>query len=200
MRIFLLIVIFPITVLGQSMSSNKIKMETYWGSSNQELQDILNFQDINYLKSNFTSPELKGKNYQIISKEVWGGRIIKVDTLINTMTNQRAPSIKSDTLSLRITASKTKDDELKVYFKMPGISSVPIYNALNREDYLFTNIGSDQEIAIGKSFYPFVYMLPYEDENDLMNYCTVNDSGIDVESWGTDFGLKHYIIFEMLFE
>ena len=200
MRIFLLIVIFPITVLGQSMSSNKIKMETYWGSSNQELQDILNFQDINYLKSNFTSPELKGKNYQIISKEVWGGRIIKVDTLINTMTNQRAPSIKSDTLSLRITASKTKDDELKVYFKMPGISIVPHFEALNREDYLFTNIGSDQEIAIGKSFYPFVYMLPYEDENDLMNYCTVNDSGIDVESWGTDFGLKHYIIFEMLFE
>jgi len=50
-----------------------------------------------------------------------------------------------------------------------------------------------------KKFYLLVYMLPYE-VGTSGQYCTVTNSGEDIENWGKEFGIKHYLVFEMIFE
>lgn len=36
-------------------------------------------------------------------------------------------------------------------------------------------------------------------KGDYKYWCAVEDSGKNVENWGTEFGIKHYVIFEMKF-
>jgi len=55
------------------------------------------------------------------------------------------------------------------------------------------------EIEPGKEFYALAYILPYEKDGWKM-YCAVDSSGKDVESWGKEFAIEHYLVFEMKFE
>ena len=41
-------------------------------------------------------------------------------------------------------------------------------------------------------------LLPYE-KDGYKQYCAVESSDIEIESWGKEFGIKHYILFEMNF-
>lgn len=53
-----------------------------------------------------------------------------------------------------------------------------------------------QPIETGKPFYAFAYILPYE-KDGYKYYCAVESSGKDIEQWGAEFGIKHYILFEI---
>ena len=59
-------------------------------------------------------------------------------------------------------------------------------------------------IEIGKKSYLLVYMLPYETEIEnvgiMQQYCAVENSGKEIETWGKEFGIKHYLIFEIKFD
>lgn len=58
--------------------------------------------------------------------------------------------------------------------------------------------GIKETIEYGKNFYAFTFILPYE-KDGMKFWCAVDDSVKDVENWGMEFGIKHYIIFEMKF-
>lgn len=58
---------------------------------------------------------------------------------------------------------------------------------------------SDEKIEYGKKFYLLAYILPYENEGTKY-WCAVENSGKDIENWGKEFGIKHYLVFEMIFE
>ena len=49
-----------------------------------------------------------------------------------------------------------------------------------------------------KTSLPLPNILPYE-KDGFKYFCAVDNSGIDVENWGKEFGIEHYIIFEMKF-
>ncbi|RZJ68151.1 MAG: hypothetical protein EOO45_15010 [Flavobacterium sp.] len=69
---------------------------------------------------------------------------------------------------------------------------------MNSDDYSLRILERESNIEPGKPFYAFSYILPYE-KDGFKYYCAVEGSGKDVEKWGTEFDIEHYILFEMTF-
>jgi hypothetical protein len=199
-KIILLLTLIPILTFAQTnKKENVIKMTTEYGSENQEFQDILTFQRIDYYKTKFSGADLKGKNYSLIVKEVWKGKIKKIDTIINSAKEKYISPIKSETFNIRVTSKKVSEKKLKVNFRFPGFGSELTYKATKSDEYSLRDVGTKIKIKYGNSFYAFAYILPYE-KGDYKYWCAVEDSGKNIENWGKEFGIKHYLIFEMKFE
>lgn len=193
----IILMLFPLGVLSQ-VKAGKIEMTAIFGSKNQELQDLLTFENIDYYKVNFKGNDLKGKHFNITVKTLWDGRITNVDTIINTVA-KGMPPIQTDTLSFKVTAKKNAPNSLKVLFRFPMFGNERLYEASDSYDYSLRDIGTKMDIEVGKAFPAFAYILPYEKDGWKM-WCAVDNSGKDVENWGKEFGIKHYLIFEMKFE
>lgn len=65
-------------------------------------------------------------------------------------------------------------------------------------DYSLRSLHRGLVIEPGTRFYALAYILPYEADGSKI-YCAVDTSGKDVESWGKEFGIPHFLIFEMSF-
>ncbi len=194
-KLTFILVMLPLFTFGQS----GIKMITEYGSKNQELHDVLTFEGIDNYNVQFIGEELSGKHFSIIVKNLWDGRITKIDTIVNTANMKGMPPIQSDTLKFKVTAKKFTKDNLKVFFKFDRFGNERMYDAIDSFDYSLRDTGRQMEIKIGEPFPAFAYILPYEKDGWKM-WCAVSTSGKDVESWGNEFGIKHYLIFEMIFE
>ena len=193
--LFLILITLPLIVFSQSEIGSKIKWKTTI-TSNKELHDILFFEGIDNYYHQLVGEDLKGKHIYIIAKELWEGKITKIDTVFNTFKNN-FPPIQSDTLRFKTVSKKFTQDKLKIFFRFDKFGGERFYDATNSLEYDLTPIASHLNIEIGKPFPALAYILPYE-VNGLKKYCAVGNSGKDVETWGKEFGIKHYIIFEML--
>jgi hypothetical protein len=192
---FLLLLVFQFA-LGQ-MEPADIKMISEYGSNNSETTSILQFQNIDYFRVKFVGKNLKEKYFAMYCKEIWDGKVKKVDTLIDSKTNGRIGQIREDTLTLAVFGTRA-DDKLKLFFKFPMVGLSRKYDALISDDYSLRDIGTDMVISNNTAFPAFAYILPYEEDGWKM-YCAVAQSGAKVEDWGKRFKIKHYLIFEMKF-
>ena len=107
----------------------------------------------------------------------------------------------TDTLfNLKIFAKHTNDNKLKMTFKLPRLSTTKKFNATKSDDYSLRIIPKNNKTKIiyGEKFYLLAYILPYEKDGNKY-YCAVESSGVDIENWGEKIGIKHYLVFEMIF-
>ncbi|RZJ59008.1 MAG: hypothetical protein EOO45_26120 [Flavobacterium sp.] len=182
-----------------SQNKNGIKMAgdpQPWG--NQDMLRLANWQHLEYHKVKFTGKELKGKNWMIVYKEIWYGKVNKVDTLFNTKNNSFAGPLKEDTLSFAVMGGRSGAKSLKTEFFFDRFAVNHDYIAVNSDDYSLRILDRQSNIETGKPFYAFAYILPYE-KDGFKYYCAVEGSGKDVEKWGNEFDIEHYILFEMTF-
>ncbi|TCK66774.1 hypothetical protein DFQ05_2048 [Winogradskyella wandonensis] len=180
-----------------------LKMTTDYSSDNYELSDILDFEGIDYMKINFEGEELKGKAYKITVKEIWNGKV-KSESVVVDSKNLGVPqfaTLKKGELKMRILA-KHVDNKLQMKFKFPRFSTNKEFKATKSKDYSLRNIAdeSNLDIQYNKPFYLLAYILPYEREDGSKSWCEVGTAGKDLENWGSKFGIKHYLLFEMTFE
>lgn len=189
------------TFCGNAQTNNEsgIKMIATYSSEDADLRKVLRFSDIDYWKVRFVGRELAGKDYKIITQEIWDGNVQKVDTIVNTKRSSSDFKIKGDTLALNIVAQKTHDDKLKIYIDHTRFGTRRKFNATPSEYYSFRVLKPKDPIELNKKFYAFAYILPYEKDGKKM-WCAVDQSGNDVGKWGEIFKIKHYLTFEMVFE
>lgn len=188
-----------LAVAAQENALPAIQMKSDIYSENKILTDIMRFEDIDYYTTKFTGAALKNKEYYIVAKEIWNGKIKKTDTVFNSSTNSYIGKIEKDSLNLRVIAGKSSDKTLKIKFMFDRFEVQKEYKSTRSEDYSLRDFGSHFPIVPGKPFYAFAYILPYEDPQGNKFWCAVESSGKDIESWGKEFGIKHYILFEMRF-
>lgn len=197
-QLILILVLFPFISFGQLKEKSGIKMITNYGSDNEEVNDILSFEGIDYYNVQFIGEKLKGRYFSLVLKELWDGKVTNIDTIVSSDKMTGIPPNQSDTLKFKVTAKKFTQDKLKVFFRFEKFGNERMYDATHSFDYSLRAIGNKVEIEIGKPFPAFAYILPYEKDGWQM-WCAVDNSGKDVESWGKEFGIKHYVIFEMIF-
>ena len=190
----LLILLF----LTNIMYGQGVKMTAEYSSENQDTSDLLKFEKIDFYKVKFTGKNISDKNYVLIAKEMWDGKLKSTDTIIDTSKYPKMSESKSDTLKLKVIAKRTDEPKLKLWFRFPKFGIDKKYDAIMSDDYSLRVTGVSESIEYEKNFYAFTYMLPYE-KGDYKYWCAVEDSGKDVEKWGKEFGIKHYVIFEMKF-
>lgn len=196
----LLLIIAVFTVCFNKVSAQeeaRIKMTSPESKSDKALLDLMSWQKIDYQQVEFTGKDLKGKDFYLVSKEIWYGEIKKIDTLINT-TSHMLFSKAEDTLKVTVMNGKESETKLRTQFDFGRFSMDNTYESLPVNDYSMRTYGRLVTIEPNKPFYAFAYILPYEKDNGKY-YCAVEGSGKDIESWGKLFNIKHYILFEMCF-
>lgn len=186
------------TLLTSLIAQDEIEMSVRYSSDNPDLTDILYFEKIDYFKVKMTG-SLKGSNYRLISKEIWDGEITRIDTLVDTFKNSNLGTIKSDEFQFRIIGKKDANDKLKVNFIFDRFRFSRMYNATISDEYSLRALGPKFQLEKAKQFFAFAYIMPYE-KDGWKYFCAVDSSGDDVLSWGEEFNLKHYLVFEMLFD
>jgi hypothetical protein len=180
-----------------SAQDTAIKMSSKGSFDNKELRDLLYFHNLDYYKISIAGSDLKGTNYYIVAKEIWNGKIKKADTIFKS-TQLEMFKIATDTLSFRIISGKTDDKNLRVRFDFGRFSLTENYKCTRSDQYSLRDFGSNHKIEIGKPFYAFAYILPTEHKDGSKSWCEVEADG-NIEDWGTKFGIKHYLLFEMEF-
>ena len=88
-------------------------------------------------------------------------------------------------------------------FHFPTHSTRRSFEAISSNAYSLRYAVGSKTVEIGKKFYLLVYMLPYETKIEggiMQQYCAVSDSGKEIGTWGKEFGIKHYLVFEMMFD
>lgn len=182
--------------LAQRQVQNAIKM-TSTMIENPDMADLLLFQDIEFHKIQFRGATLIGKHYAIVAKEIWNGEVKRADTIINTR-RKGMKVLDADSLNFKVVGTKTAENKLKVMFFFSEFGIQRQFDATPSADYSLRSLHRGLAIEPGTQFYALAYILPYEADGYKM-YCAVDTSGKDVESWGREFGIPHYLIFEMSF-
>lgn len=206
MRKIFLIIFLTLTSLlsfSQSKKGTEITMVSEFGSDNSEIRDILQFEGIEYMKLSFKGKELANKGFHLTVKEIWDGKIKSDSTITNSRTIpvEQFQKINDTVFNFRIISKLTPENQLKMTFKFPRFSTTRSFDAVKSKDYRLRNVAevSANEIKYGEKFYLLAYILPYE-KDGYKYWCAVESSGKDIESWGKEFGIKHYLVFEMIFE
>lgn len=188
---------------GQAVNS-ELKMVSEYGAANPEIRDLLQFEGIEYLKLKFIGKELKKKSYQLTVKEIWGGKTVRESVVFDSKSTgiEQLQKVNDTVLHLKVISKLTQKNKLRMTFRFPRLSITKEYDAIETHDYSLRNIAEESKMAIGydKKFYLLAYILPYEHKDGSVSWCEVGTSGKDIENWGSKFGIKHYLLFEMKFE
>jgi len=197
------LLLFSIVSFSGTENTGEIKLLRYHSEINPELRDILRFMNVDYLIVDFTGNELEGKSYRIMVSEIWEGEITNTATIFNSaeMPEPHLREITSDAFQFRVVSELTGKNTLRMHFNFPGLTVHQEYNAIQSDDYSLRHAHTQPETPIhpGEKFYLLTYILPYE-EDGVKRYCTIETSGSDIHSWGEEFGIEHYLVFEMVFD
>lgn len=183
---------FSVSAYGQS-----IKMSTDY-PEDKSLSQLLQFQNIEMYNVKFEGEALKGKNYYIVAKEIWNGKIKSIDTLINSAKVSHVGAIQGNSLALSVISGKSSEKKLKLDIRFERIGLTREFKSTKSTDYSLRPFGEQLQIEAGKPFYALASILPYE-KDGYKYWCAVESSGKDIEKWGSEFGIEHYILFEMKF-
>lgn len=196
--IFTLLAIANITFCNaQQKLKGPIAMTSKIYSDNNEIMDLMRFDNVNYFKTLFKGDSLVKKKFTITAKEFWKGKLTKIDTLLNKSIFEYVGVNKADSLPLRVISSNA-GKEIRIKFIFDHFETEHTFKGLKTNDYSLRDFGTELPITPNKPFYAFAYILPYEKDGSKY-WCAVESSGKDIETWGTEFGIKHYILFEMNF-
>jgi len=196
--LLVLLIIFISSTSAFCQENERLKFESKSYSENTEITDILKFEGIQYVNLKFSSDQLFDKSYCITVKEIWNGKLKDENTIVNSndFPVENLKTIKDSILNFRVIAKRTDDNKLKMTFNFPVMSTTQIFDAINSDSYSLRVIAHQNEYNFGEKFYLMTYMLPYEKDN-FQYYCAVEQSGKDILTWGKEYGIKHYLIFEM---
>lgn len=177
----------------------KMKMTSDGSFDNKEFRDLIQFSEMDYFKVLISAENLKGKNYYILSKEIWKGKLKKTDTVFNSRQHEIF-KVAADTLRFTVLSGKTDAKNIRVRFDFGRFSVVKNYRSTKSNEYSLRNFGTQLEPSVGNPFYAFACILPNEHEDGSKSWCEVDAAGSDIENWGKKFGIEHYLLFEMRFD
>lgn len=199
--------IYALTLISSLAFAQNVKMTSNYGSENQEIQDLINFENIFFDKLNFQSENLKGKSYKISLDEFQGGKLVKTSVIFDG-SEADIFKIDKDKLSLKF-AFKLSDGKLKTFvigktISGQGFYSKKFYSKLHNEedDYALKNfLGSKEEISldINKKNAIFAIITPTIHEDGSGSYCEVAQSNIAPEKLGEKFKIPHYFLVSIKF-
>lgn len=191
-------------VCAQYNPTADIRFQASYSSENIEVRDILQFEGVEYLKLKFTGESLKNKKYTLTVREIWDGKLRSESIVLNTADapTKQLSLVNDSVLNIKVISRLTAKNKLRMTFKFPSFATTREYDAVESDDYSLRVIPKDDGTALidpDKKFYLLAYILPYE-KDGFKYWCAVEDSGMDIENWGKDFGIKHYLVFQMQFQ
>lgn len=184
-----------------SFTQNNIKITRHYGSKNDEIQNLIDFEKIYFEQLNFEGKDLKGKQYVINLQEFTDGKLVNTSLLFDGRETDYF-KIKSNKESLHF-LFKTADGKLKTYIRGSRFGSKKSYFDLksDSDDYTLKDFfGNKTELNIDLTHEtPILAIItPTKHADGTSSYCEVVQSGVRPENLGTHFKIPHYFLVTIL--
>lgn len=199
--------IYSLSLISSFAFAQNIKVTSNYGSQNQDIQDLITFENIFFDKLTFQSENLKGKSYEIDLEEFRNGKSVKTSILFDGA-EADIFKIGNDKLSLKF-AFKLSDGKLKTFVIGNTVSGQGFYSKKHysklfndEDDYALKNFfGSTEEISldINKKNAIFAIITPTIHKDGSGSYCEVAQSDIAPEKLGEKFNIPHYFLVTIKF-
>lgn len=183
--------------------SQIIKVTQNYGSTNPEIQDLMDFQNIYTEKLNFESKNLKGKSYIINLEEYSDGKIVQTAILFDgTETDYFKMDSTKESLMFFFELSNRK---LKTYIRGKKFGSKKSYFKLDddADKYALKDFfGNKKELNLDsqKTNVAFAIITPTIHKDGSGSYCEVVQSDVKPEDLGSHFKIPHYFLVTISFK
>lgn len=203
MKNITLLLVAVLLLITSNFAQSDIKMQSVYGSENQDTLSVLYFEDIGMSKLNFTGKDLTGKDYQITIKQYVNGKLIKQEVAFDSKESEYF-RIKGEKFGFRVMTKVTSENNAKFMFLFNGFSTVKEYKiGENQKGFAqkdFFGTAKEMSIPLNKSTYILTYMMPYIKKDGSGAYCEVAQSGINPEEFGTKYAIPTYFLIDIKFQ
>lgn len=184
-------------------SQNQITMKASYGSGNQEIDDLMFFEQIGLEKLSFESEVIKGKTFEIVLKEYKKGKLKSTKKLFDGGSYDFF-KIDSSYTSMKFYFKYSKSS-MDVFIKAPQFGSdkksFKLYNT--KDEYIlkdFLGSKSETKVPLNQEFPILAIITPSKQEDGYSSYCEVAQSNIDPSLFGQKFNIPHYFVIYMKFK
>jgi hypothetical protein len=192
----------PVWAFTQPADSTTVK--TVFGSTNTELQELMSVLGVEKHHLELQDAHLRGKHVQLTYQEYRNG--VAQPPVNLTSRRELFQLDSSGKLALEVYARAADATTLETFFRFPRVGQRNFFKVEAgqaghysfRTDILAYQRG-EAKIPVGKKFTFLVYTLPYE-KDGYYQYCTLAQSQIPIEDWYTQFGIKHFVAYQLLIE
>lgn len=203
MKKLLLLLSLLLSLSSTAQAQSNIRFTSTEGVENEDLMNVLRFQDIHFAKVKLNGNHLWGKNFKIFIRDFQNGKLHASHEVFDSREDDFF-KIKEEEFSFSVLAQRTQKQTVKidVRFLGFGISREFPVSAGQKDFALKSFQGAQQSLAapIGKTFPLFSFLMPYRDKKGASYYCDVVQSGVAPDELGKKFGLARYFLIEMQFD
>lgn len=202
--ILLLFIFVAIGVNGQTKDSLRITIK--YGADDPDLRFYMMSNNHDLFKIGLHNDCKESIKISIICKEIKEGVLIQKDTLTSWKYFPKLVLKSLDSLNLSVLTSHITKDSLRFNFEFDKGGSISYHaSKLNSDLYSLRDaINSDNsQVKLPKGSSTFlVYSLPYVDPKNpnILYYCELTARGVSPENWYKEYGIKHYIIFDLMLD
>ena len=201
--VLLFCLLFCLSGFGQQKDSTTITVT--WDMQSGELRDVLRLQEIDYFSVAFTDTSLRGKHFQLVSKEYRNGKLTATRDHSAETGYPAAFEFAKDSAAFRfkVLAYQPQKKLTHFMFLFDRVGLNPKFKSQATDLYSLRDatgsLGNEVQVPLHKPFPLFVYSLPYVNpqEPEMYQYCALTQDGVPPSEWGKKYGVKHYIVFEM---
>lgn len=197
-QFILLGLLFSLANTAQAQSN--IRFTSTEGVENEDLMNVLRFQDIHFAKVKLNGNHLWGKNFKIFIRDFQNGKLHASHEVFDSREDEFF-KVKEEELSFSVLAQRTQNQSVKIDIRFLGFGISKEFSVgAGQKDFALKSFqGAQQSLAapIGKAFPLFSFLMPYRGKNGASYYCDVVQSGVAPEDLGKKFGLPRYFLIEM---
>ena len=179
-----------------------LKTTVKYDVEDQELRDILQFQNIAIDNYSFSNAAIKGKAYQVFIQEFKKGKSISRELLFDG-TELSQFKIDSDELNFKIFTQQNYG-KLKIQLKHlkysgPSKSFMLFQDSSRYVAKGFFDSNTSHYNSLKTEFPLFAVITPTVHENGSSSYCEVVQSDVKPEELGAHFDIPHYFLITIKF-
>ncbi|SEA64108.1 hypothetical protein SAMN05192529_13712 [Arachidicoccus rhizosphaerae] len=202
MKIKFLLTLLFFAGLSAAYGQKTVQLTKQYGSSNKDLQNLMNFENIYFEKLSFTGKAIRSKSYRVTLKEFTDGKLTDSAILFDG-TESDFFKVQSDSLSVKF-AFKLEEDQLKVQVFGAGFGSKKSYFPLKSsgDRYAMKDFfGSKDTLKQDplKTNAVFAVITPTLHPDGSGSYCEVAQYDIAPEALGRHSKIPHYFVVYITF-
>lgn len=194
---------FALILAANFSFAQNIKLTNTYGSENNDIQNLIDFENIYFEQLTFEGSDLNEKQYILYLQEFKNGKLVQKSTLFDGSENNYF-RIKSDKETLKF-LFKMADGKLKTYIRGSKFGSKKSYFDLksDSDQYALKDFfGSKTELTLDakQETAIFAILTPTKHKDGSSSYCEVVQSDIKPENLGTFFKIPHYFLISIQFK
>ncbi|MCJ8498833.1 hypothetical protein MVI27_11290 [Chryseobacterium salipaludis] len=182
--------------------SQTVKVTNSFGSSNPEIQELMDFQKIYVEKFNLESTDLAGKNWEIYVSEYLDGKLTD-KILLGETSKADFLKIKYSPFSIKF-FTQIKAGTLTINAKFYNFTIKTLHLKLSgkskEDDYVLKDFFGSKltmEVPMAEEIPLLAIITPTRHKDGSGSYCEVVQSDIKPEELGKHFNIPHYFLVTM---